>query len=238
MVGTFLRCGSNIWLALGLAVLIVCFAAGLSVYLLWVAVGALSSMSANTAFIVSASMPSRRASPLCAHCSTGSITTITPSPTGFCSCRSGSHSRSRRHGVDLRALVRLVSRRLGDVRRGARHLPLRVGALVAHIPYQPRTAFGRWIKQYHLRHHYISEKFWFGVSNPSMDLLSGTYKEEREVQRSDGTTRKLFARNSSSFQRDDLSENRFPLFRIMLGADRHCTLRCAPRSLRLEGRRP
>jgi 4-hydroxysphinganine ceramide fatty acyl 2-hydroxylase len=24
---------------------------------------------------------------------------------------------------------------------------------VAHIPYQPHTAIGRWIKQYHLRHH-------------------------------------------------------------------------------------
>jgi 4-hydroxysphinganine ceramide fatty acyl 2-hydroxylase len=35
---------------------------------------------------------------------------------------------------------------------------------VAHIPYQPRTRLGRWIKQYHLRHHFISEKHWFGVS--------------------------------------------------------------------------
>jgi hypothetical protein len=43
MVGTFLRHGSNIWLALGLAVLIVCFAAGvLSFYLLWVVIDALS----------------------------------------------------------------------------------------------------------------------------------------------------------------------------------------------------
>jgi 4-hydroxysphinganine ceramide fatty acyl 2-hydroxylase len=62
---------------------------------------------------------------------------------------------------------------------------------VAHIPYQPRTRFGRWVKQYHLRHHYISEKFWFGVSNPSMDFVGGTYKAAREVARS-GTTRKLF----------------------------------------------
>ena len=29
---------------------------------------------------------------------------------------------------------------------------------VAHIPYRPRTRLGRWIKQYHLRHHFISEK--------------------------------------------------------------------------------
>src|SRR5579863_798572 len=35
---------------------------------------------------------------------------------------------------------------------------------VAHIPYQPRTRLGRWIKQYHLRHHFVSEKHWFGVS--------------------------------------------------------------------------
>ena len=62
---------------------------------------------------------------------------------------------------------------------------------VAHIPYQPRTPIGRWIKQYHLRHHFISEKFWFGVSNPAMDLLGGTYSEARDVARS-ATTRKLF----------------------------------------------
>jgi len=43
MVGTFLRHGSNIWLALGLAALIVCFIAGiLPFYLLWVVIGALS----------------------------------------------------------------------------------------------------------------------------------------------------------------------------------------------------
>ncbi len=62
---------------------------------------------------------------------------------------------------------------------------------VAHIPYQPRTRIGRWIKHYHLRHHFISEKFWFGVSNPSMDFIGRTYKEAREVERSD-TTRKLY----------------------------------------------
>ena len=42
---------------------------------------------------------------------------------------------------------------------------------VAHIPYQPRTRMGSWMKQYHLRHHFISEKEWFGVSNPSLDFV-------------------------------------------------------------------
>jgi hypothetical protein len=62
---------------------------------------------------------------------------------------------------------------------------------VAHVPYQPRTRAGRWLKQYHLRHHFISEKFWFGVSNPSMDFVGRTYKAARDVERS-GTTRKLY----------------------------------------------
>ncbi len=61
---------------------------------------------------------------------------------------------------------------------------------VAHIPYQPLTPFGRWIKQYHLRHHFISEKLWFGVSNPSFDVVFGTYGKARDVERS-ATTRKL-----------------------------------------------
>ncbi|MGA2792749.1 MAG: sterol desaturase family protein [Roseiarcus sp.] len=61
---------------------------------------------------------------------------------------------------------------------------------VAHIPYQPRARFGRWMKQYHLRHHFISEKLWFGVSNPSLDLVYRTYREPKTVAKS-ATVRKL-----------------------------------------------
>lgn len=61
---------------------------------------------------------------------------------------------------------------------------------VAHIPYVPRTAFGRWMKQYHLRHHFISEHHWFGVSNPALDVAAGTYAKSGEVRRS-ATVRKL-----------------------------------------------
>ncbi len=61
---------------------------------------------------------------------------------------------------------------------------------VAHIPYQPLTPLGRWIKQYHLRHHFISEKLWFGVSNPSFDVVFGTYGKAGDVERS-ATTRNL-----------------------------------------------
>ena len=61
---------------------------------------------------------------------------------------------------------------------------------VAHIPYQPRTRLGRWIKQYHLRHHFVSEKHWFGVSNPSLDGVFGTFRGPAPGEKS-ATTRHL-----------------------------------------------
>ena len=63
---------------------------------------------------------------------------------------------------------------------------------LAHIPYQPRTSFGRWMKQYHLRHHFISEKLWFGVSNPSLDFVYRTYRAPKEVEKS-ASVRKLYS---------------------------------------------
>jgi 4-hydroxysphinganine ceramide fatty acyl 2-hydroxylase len=62
---------------------------------------------------------------------------------------------------------------------------------IAHIPYQPRTRLGRWIKQYHLRHHFISEKHWFGVSNPSLDTVFGTFRGPTAAEKS-ATTRHLY----------------------------------------------
>jgi hypothetical protein len=55
---------------------------------------------------------------------------------------------------------------------------------IAHIPYRPRTGVGRWMKKYHLWHHYKNEHFWFGVSNPAMDLIYRTYRTPGETVRS------------------------------------------------------
>lgn len=60
----------------------------------------------------------------------------------------------------------------------------------AHQPYVPRTALGRWMKRYHLRHHFVNEKLWFGVSNPVTDVLAGTYRRVEDAGRS-ATTRVL-----------------------------------------------
>ena len=62
---------------------------------------------------------------------------------------------------------------------------------VAHIAYVPKTPFGRWIKKYHLWHHFKNERMWFGVTNPSMDLVGRTYARVDDVERS-GSTRVLF----------------------------------------------
>lgn len=62
---------------------------------------------------------------------------------------------------------------------------------VAHVPLRPVTPFGRWVKKYHLRHHYQNEKLGFGVTNPALDALARTYAGSRATERST-SARRLF----------------------------------------------
>jgi hypothetical protein len=55
---------------------------------------------------------------------------------------------------------------------------------VAHIPFNPVTPFGRYVKKYHLWHHFKNEHFWYGVTNPSMDFAGATYRDVESVDRS------------------------------------------------------
>jgi 4-hydroxysphinganine ceramide fatty acyl 2-hydroxylase len=194
MVGTFLRHGSNIWLALGLAALVVSFAArSLPFYWLWAAIGALTFYVSEYGFHRFA---------------------FHAEPSRFAFVRKLQHRLHYDHHAEPDRLDLLFLPAwflIPNLTMTALIFALLFGApvvasamlgvtlaifhyewvhYVAHIPYQPRTSIGCWIKQYHLRHHFISEKFWFGVSNPSMDLVGGTYKQAREVERS-ATTRKL-----------------------------------------------
>ncbi len=195
MILTFLRHGSNIWLALGLAALIVCFAAGFfSFSLLWVVVGAVTFYFSEYGF--------HRFG-------------FHAEPSRFPFVRKLQHRLHYDHHVEPDRLDLLflpvwflvptlavtafgyavlfgwavVASAIFGVMLAIFHYEW--VHYVAHIPYQPHTRIGRWLKQYHLRHHYISEKFWLGVSNPAMDFVGRTYKEAREVKRS-GTTRKLY----------------------------------------------
>jgi 4-hydroxysphinganine ceramide fatty acyl 2-hydroxylase len=56
--------------------------------------------------------------------------------------------------------------------------------LAAHVPYQPRTAWGRMLKRAHRWHHFKNEHYWFGVTHPFMDLLFRTWPEQATVQKS------------------------------------------------------
>jgi hypothetical protein len=61
---------------------------------------------------------------------------------------------------------------------------------VAHVPVTPSTAWGQYMKKYHLLHHYKNENYWFGVTNPSMDFVFRTYHSTQAVAKS-GTTHDL-----------------------------------------------
>jgi 4-hydroxysphinganine ceramide fatty acyl 2-hydroxylase len=195
VVLTFLRHGSNTWLALGLAALALGFAAGVLPFsLFWVVIGALTFYVSEYGFHRFA---------------------FHAEPSRFAFVRKLQHRLHYDHHaepdrLDLLFLpiwflvpnLALTAIGFALIFGSAAVAPAMFGVTLAifhyewvhylaHIPYQPRTRIGRWVKQYHLRHHFISEKFWFGVSNPSMDFVGRTYKAAREVERS-GTTRKLY----------------------------------------------
>lgn len=61
---------------------------------------------------------------------------------------------------------------------------------IAHKPIQPRTEIGRKIKKAHLWHHFKNENYWFGVTHTSVDKTFGTYKDQKQVEKSE-TARNL-----------------------------------------------
>jgi hypothetical protein len=61
---------------------------------------------------------------------------------------------------------------------------------IAHIPVVPRTAYGRWMKKYHLWHHFKNENYWYGVTNPLFDYLFSTWRDPNDVGKS-ATTRNI-----------------------------------------------
>ena len=55
---------------------------------------------------------------------------------------------------------------------------------VAHVSFVPRTPFGRYMKKYHLWHHFKNERLWYGVTNPTMDYAMHTYGDVATAERS------------------------------------------------------
>lgn len=61
----------------------------------------------------------------------------------------------------------------------------------AHVPRSPRTPWGRYMKKMHLWHHFKNEHYWFGVTNPVIDHLVGSYRRPEDVEVSP-TARQLY----------------------------------------------
>jgi hypothetical protein len=52
----------------------------------------------------------------------------------------------------------------------------------AHRPgSKPWTPWGRYMKKFHLWHHFKHERMWFGVTSPVFDYVLGTNKDQRVV---------------------------------------------------------
>jgi sterol desaturase/sphingolipid hydroxylase (fatty acid hydroxylase superfamily) len=65
--------------------------------------------------------------------------------------------------------------------------PFFAGFLIGYLCYDythfavhhftPRTRFGKYVKQSHMNHHYVTPDIRWGVSSPLWDLVFGTYEE-------------------------------------------------------------
>lgn len=54
---------------------------------------------------------------------------------------------------------------------------------VAHFDaYTPKTRYGRYLKKYHLRHHYKNEAYWYGITSPLADWVFGKDPRPQQVQ--------------------------------------------------------
>ncbi|MDQ0188284.1 sterol desaturase family protein [Alicyclobacillus cycloheptanicus] len=69
---------------------------------------------------------------------------------------------------------------------------------VSHRPIIPRTRWGKWMKKFHLLHHYKNENYWFGVTHPTMDILFHTDPDRDSVPKVDPPT-ELPARHRGLF---------------------------------------
>lgn len=51
--------------------------------------------------------------------------------------------------------------------------------------YTPRTSYGKFMKKFHLWHHYKNETYWLGITNPIADYLFGTWKDPKTIPNSE-----------------------------------------------------
>lgn len=55
------------------------------------------------------------------------------------------------------------------------HLYYEWSHFISHRAIVPLTPWGKWMKKYHLLHHFKSPNHRYGVTNPAIDIIVGTY---------------------------------------------------------------
>ncbi|MHB1845514.1 MAG: sterol desaturase family protein [Deltaproteobacteria bacterium] len=73
--------------------------------------------------------------------------------------------------------------------------PVLAGTMAGYLAYdeihyythhaRPRTWLGKWLRQYHMRHHFEHEDSRFGISNPLWDFVFGTFRSNRRAPEKD-----------------------------------------------------
>ena len=57
---------------------------------------------------------------------------------------------------------------------------------IAHFDgYTPKNAYGRFLKKYHLWHHYKNEEYWYGITSPVADWFFGKWRDPQAVSASE-----------------------------------------------------
>ena len=62
---------------------------------------------------------------------------------------------------------------------------------LAHTHYSPKNAYSRYMKKYHLLHHYKNEHYWYGITTPFADVIFG--KSRRPVTVTHSATAKTLS---------------------------------------------
>jgi sterol desaturase/sphingolipid hydroxylase (fatty acid hydroxylase superfamily) len=75
----------------------------------------------------------------------------------------------------------------------AQALPILAGTMLGYIAYdwvhyythhaKPTTRLGKWVRTYHLRHHFQDHNKFMGISSPLWDVVFGTYRSPLPVRR-------------------------------------------------------
>jgi len=76
-------------------------------------------------------------------------------------------------------------------------LPVLAGTMVGYVAYdwihfythhfRPKWRLGKWLRAYHLRHHFQDHDKFYGISSPLWDIVFGTYRSPLPVRREDIT---------------------------------------------------